>query len=196
MAGAAGFGSQRFHVRIEFFGQAGAIVPRLRMRSPGAAEVEAQSERFAAVTARLAAPLGAASAVFGLPQVEVAEGADAAPAAAVVEFWRRGLAFSRLGVLRALLDGAGRSWEELDWRAVDLEQGPRWGVGGAAPGDILRVGERFVVLVRDEGRRGWLDDGDLGFDFDKGAVLRRLEEVFTGEGLVDWAPLGDKDEGL
>lgn len=198
-SGAAGaradFGTQRFHVRIEFFGQAGAVVPRLRMRSLGAAEVESGIERFPAVTARLAGSLGAPSAVFGTPQVEVAEVADAALAAKVAELWRHRLVFSRLVVLRELLTRAGRPWEGLGWRAVDLEEGPQWGDGGAAPGDVLRVGERFVILVSDEGRRGRLDHGDLAFDFDKGAVLRGLGEVFSGEGLVEWAPLGSATEG-
>ena len=57
------------------------------------------------------------------------------------------------------------------------------------------VGERFVILAYDQGDPGRLDDGDLGFDFDKGAVLRRLGEIFTGEGLVEWAPLAGGTEG-
>ncbi len=188
-AGIADFGAQRFHVRIEFFGPASAVAPRLRMRSLGAAELESESERFPAVTARLAGPLAIASAVFGSAQVELAEGADVAVAARVRELWDRGLAFARLVLLRRLLEGAGRSWEDLDWREVDLEAGPEWGAAGVAAGDLLRVGDRFVLLVADDGRPGRLDDADLGFDFDRGAVLRRLGEIFTGEGLVDWAPL-------
>ncbi len=189
-AGLVGFGSQRYHVRIEFFGQTKAVVPRLRVRSWGAAEVGGESKRFSAVTARLAGPLATPSAVFGKPQVELAEGADASLVAEVGELLSRGLVFSRLFLLRELLDGTGRSWEGLSWQAVDLEAGPEWGGGGAAPGDLMRVGKRFVILVADEGRRGRLDEEDLGFDFDKGAVLRRLGEVFTGEGLVEWAPQG------
>ena len=196
LGGAVGdFGSQRFHVRIEFLGAAGALVPRLRMRSWGASEIKRESERFPAVTVRLAGPLADPSAVFGTPQVEVAGGADADLAAEVGELWRRKLVFSRLLLLRGLLDRAGRSWEGILWRAVDLEEGPEWGAGGAAPGDLLRVGQRFVILVADEGRRGRLDGGDLGFDFDKGAVVRRLGEIFTGEGLVEWAPLSSGPGG-
>ena len=190
----ADFGSQRFHVRIEFFGEANAVVPRLRMRSFGAAEVEQESERFTAVTARLEGPLATSSAVFGTPQVEVTGDAGEGVRADVGELLRRRLAFSRLTLLREVLEHAGRSWSELGWRSVDLEEGPDWGAGGAAAGDLLRVGERFVILVADQGRRGYLDDGDLGFDFDKGAVLRRLGEIFTGEGLVEWAPLSDRPE--
>jgi hypothetical protein len=188
-AGLADFGTQRFHVRIEFFGPASAVAPRLRMRSWGAAELERESERFPSVTAKLAGPLATTSAAFGNPQVELAEGADAAVVTKASELWDRDLAFARLVLLRRLLEGAGRSWEELGWREADLEAGPEWGASGVASGDLLRVGERFVVLVADEGRPGRLDDADLGFDFDRGAVLRRLGEIFTGEGLVEWAPL-------
>ena len=188
-AGMAGFGSQRFHVRIEFFSPLNTVVPRLRMRSWGTAEVESESERFPAVTARLPGPLAVPSAVFGTPQVELAEGVDDAAESAVVDLRRRRLIFGRLPLLRDLLDRAGRSWDGLDWQAVDLAEGPEWGADGVAPGDLLRVGERFVVLVVDEGAAGRLDDGDLGFDFDRGAALRRLGEIFTGEGLVEWAPL-------
>ena len=192
-ATAADFGTQRFHVRIEFFHPLNPVVPRLRMRSPGAEEVD--SGRMAAATVRLAGPLAVPSAVFGTPQVEIAAAGGEALAAEVSELWRRRLAFSRLIVLRELLESRGRDWEELDWQAVDLEEGPGWGGGGAAAGDLLRVGERFVVLAYDEGEEGRLDDADLGFDFDKGAVLRRLGEIFTGEGLVDWARLGGGAEG-
>lgn len=185
---AADFGTQRFHVRIEFFHPLNPVVPKLRMRSPGAEEVD--SDRLAAATVRLAGPLAVPSAVFGLPQVEIAGGEPRALVAEVSELWRRRLAFSRLIVLREMLESHGREWEELDWQAVDLEEGPEWSDDGAAAGDLLRVGERFVVLAYDEGDEGRLDDADLGFDFDKGAVARRLGEVFTGEGLVEWARLG------
>jgi hypothetical protein len=185
------FGTQRFHVRVEFFGPTNRVVPRLRMRSWGAPQVEHESARFPAVTARLPGPLAVPSAVFGMPQVEPVEGAAESLVVAVAELWRQRLAFSRLLLLRELLEGAGTTWEELSWRAVDLLDGPAWGAGGIAAGDVLRVGERFVVLVSDEGERGRLDEGDLGFDFDEGAVVRRLGEVFTGEGLVEWAPLGN-----
>ncbi len=143
------------------------------------------------VTARLDGALATPSAVFGVPQLELGDDAEPALAERVGELWRRRLAFSRVRLLRELLDRSGRSWEELSWRAVDLGEGPVWGAGGAAAGDLLRVGERFVVLVADEGEPGRLDDGDLGFDFDRGAVLRRLGEIYTGEGLVEWAPQGE-----
>ena len=184
------FGTQRYHVRIEFFSPGKTVVPRLRLRSGGAADLRLDSAGFATVTARLPGPLAAASAVFGLPQVELAEGADAALAGRVAELRQDRLAFGRLPLLRQILDRAGRSWDGLGWRGVDLQDGPEWGAGGVAPGDLLRVGERWVVLVEDRGRTGRLDDQDLGFDFDKGPALLRLGQIFTGDGLVEWAPLG------
>ncbi len=184
------FGRQMFHVRIEFFGPASSVVPRLRVSSWGAADVEGESGRFPAVTARLPDRLAEASAVFGTPQLELSEAAGSAVADRVGELWQRRLAFSRLLVLRRHLEAAGLNWEELDWRPVDLEEGPVWGPGEAAAGDVLRVGDRFVILASDEGQPGRLEEDDLGFDFDKGAVLRRLGEIFTGQGLVEWAPLG------
>ena len=184
------FGRQRYHVRIEFPGPAGSVVPRLRISSWRAEEVEERSERFATATVRLDGRLAGPSGLFGMPQVEVAEGADPALVSRVGELWRRGLAFSRLELLRGVLESAGRSWETAGWMSVELDAGPAWGAGGASPGDLLRVGRRFVILVADEGESGILDYGDLAFDFDNGAVLRRLDEIFTGEGLVEWAPLG------
>ncbi len=184
------FGSQSYHVRIEFFGPTNTVLPRQRIRSWGAGEIVEHSDRFPTVRLRLPGPLALPSGVFGTPQVEPTTGADGALREQLAELWQRQLAFSRLLLLRDVLERAGRSWEGLGWRAVELDAGPDWGPAGASPGDLLRVGERFVILVADEGPDGRLDYADLGFDFSKGATLRRLDEVFTGEGLVEWAPLG------
>lgn len=186
----AQFGSQSYHVRIEFFGPGSTLVPRRRLRSGGAPEIVARADDFPTVRALLPGPLAASSAVFGTPQLELAAGASEAVREEVRGYWSRRLAFSRLLVLRAELERAGASLEGMAWRTVDLEAGPPWGPGGAAPGDLLRVGERFVILVADEGEAGRLDRADLAFDFDKGAALWPLEAIFTGEGLVEWAPLG------
>lgn len=190
LAAARDFGTQRFHVRIEFFNPGQKIVPRLRMRSPGGPDLELESARLTTVSARLPGVLAAVSEVFGLPQVELTDGADAELAAKVADLRQRGLVFSRVPLLGQILDRAGRSLEDLDWLGVDLQDGPVWGAGGAGPGDLLRVGLRWVVLVEDRGAAGRLDQEDLAFDFDKGPALLRLGQVFTGDGLVDWAPLG------
>lgn len=185
----AQFGSQSYHVRIEFFGPGSAVVPRRRLRSWGAEEIVARADEFPTVRALLPGPLAASSAVFGTPQLELGAGAPEEVREAVGSYWRRRLAFSRLLVLRAELERAGASLESLAWRTIELEAGPPWGPAGAAAGDLLRVGERFVILVADEGEAGRLDYRDLAFDFDKGAALWPLEAIFTGEGLVEWAPL-------
>ncbi len=184
------FGTQRFHVRLEFFGPASTIVPQRRVRSWGAEELRRESARFPTVTMRLAGPLAASSGVFGLPQVEPTGEATPALVSELRDLWQRRLCFSRLALLREVLGRAGQPWEALDWREVELEAGPAWGPAGAAAGDLLRVGERFVILVADHGQAGRLDYDDLGFDFDNGAALRRLGEIFIGEGLVEWAAIG------
>ena len=61
-----------------------------------------------------------------------------------------------------------------------------WGGEGMASGDLLRAGERLVVLYEDRGTFGVLDAADLCFDFFKGAAVRRLDEVFSGDGLLEW----------
>ena len=53
----------------------------------------------------------------------------------------------------------------------------------------MQVGARWVVLYRDAGRVGVLDPEDLCLDFDQGASIRRLSDVFSGEGEVDWVSL-------
>ena len=65
-----------------------------------------------------------------------------------------------------------------------------WGAEGAVGGDLLRVGNRWVVLLQDRGLEGFLDRDDLCLDFDRGARMRLVGEVFTGDGLVEWAGLG------
>jgi hypothetical protein len=106
-----------------------------------------------------------------------------------VDLYRDGLAFSRPLVLRDLLDQSQTTYEELTWRAVELGVDEGWGEAGAGRGDLLRVGNRWVVAVEDRAVLGVLDREDLCFDFDKGFRLRRIGEVFTGDGLIEWARL-------
>ncbi len=51
------------------------------------------------------------------------------------------------------------------------------------------MGDRLVVLIKDLGTPSELDYQDLCFDYDKGAKVQPLREVFAGEGLVEWAAL-------
>jgi hypothetical protein len=52
-----------------------------------------------------------------------------------------------------------------------------------------------VVLFRDEGRSGFVDGADLCFEYERGAVVRRLSASFVEVddpegGDVEWAGLG------
>ncbi len=183
--GLPAFGTQRFHVRLEFFGPESKITPRQRFSSLGAGDLPAKVQSFPTVSARLSGRLGAPSRVFGLTQIELAPGLGELRAR-LVEWSRQDIVFSRLTVLRELLDEVGADYDELAWVGVDLASGPGWGEDGVEPGDLLRVGERLVILLQDHGIAGTLDYDDLCFDFFRGASVRPLREVFVGEGLVEW----------
>ncbi len=193
----ARFGTQRYHVRLEFFGPESAIRPRLRIGSPGAAEVlgggpSAGSRAVSGVAASLPGPLAEPSRVFGLTQIEavgLAQAVGETVGPTLVAWSRQLVAFSRLTVLKEILTREGRAFEELPWRSLELVVGHPWGAAGVSPGDLLRAGERVVVLWQDRGARDRLDPEDLCFDFDKGARVRALGEVFTGDGLVEWGAL-------
>lgn len=181
------FGTQRFHVRIEMFGPQSSITPEVRLRSPQATDLPENVEEFPTAIASLPAGLEVPSQVFGLSQLEVAPQVLGAVADRLAEWTRHRLAFSRLTVIREMLDYAGLSYEDLVWIDVDLETGPAWGPNAVEPGDFLRVGERIAIVVADRGEPGVLDRPDLCFDFIKGARVRPLDEIFVGEGLVEWA---------
>lgn len=206
------FGTQRFHVRIELYGRGSRLVPEERYRSWGAAEVRERGDGFPTVVASLPGAIGPASSLFGLTQIEPppeieqragdsAGEADGEAAEAEVEMLReireltrRRLAFSRLTALRTVISGVGKTIGELVWRRISLDAGLPWtvpedGGNGAATGvtagDLLRVGDRVVILYRDQGRPGILDREDLCFDYALGAAVRALGDVFVGGGEVE-----------
>lgn len=185
------FGTQRYHVSVDFFDALATETPRKRVRSWAGDDVAGEAERFPTVYAKLPGRLAPASRVFGLAQLELAPGVDRPELfQRIDELARRRLAFSRATVLRDQLRAAGKRLEELRWSDVDLVAGDgRWWEP-ARPGDLLRVGERLVVLYEDRGQPDVLDYDDLCFDFARGAAVRRLGEVFVGEGLVEVATLG------
>ena len=79
------------------------------------------------------------------------------------------------------------SYDGLEWSLVDFGE-PILAVGRPRPGDLLRSGSRFVVLLEDSGTEQVLDGADLCLDFEDGAAIRRLDGVFLGEGgSVEWA---------
>lgn len=183
------FGTQRFQAWIEIYDEERAMVPSQRFKSHGAADLPARADSFATVVSSLAGPAAQASNVFGLTQIDVQPGADTSLLARVSDLAQRQLAFSRLTVLRNLIRASGQTLDELQWTRVDLGTGRlSWSrdVGG---GDLLRVGGRVVVLWRDAGVAGTLDSEDLCFDFEKGASVRPLGQIFSGPGDVEWARL-------
>ena len=181
------FGTQRFHVLVELYHAVDKLRPRKQARSWRAAELPREAERFTAVRKVLPGRLAPASAVFGLTQLEVAAAASSQELRREIdELARQGLAFSRATVLRDQVRAAGKRFEELAWRDVDLVAGSSpW----SAAGDLLRVGERAVVLYEDRGRPGAVDYDDLCFDYVQGAEVRRLGDVFSGAGVVELASL-------
>ena len=54
----------------------------------------------------------------------------------------------------------------------------------------MRAGSKVAFTYQDRGVIGRLDESVLCLDFDKGATVRTLGEVFIGEGLVELATVG------
>lgn len=190
------FGTQRYHVRIELYGPGSRLVPERRYGSQEAAELLAAGEDGAAdfptVVSSLPGALGAASALFGLTQIELAPDSGSAGTRGIRTLTRARLAFSRVTAIGALLSAARTTVEALDWRLISLDADLPWspaGGGEVAPGSLLRVGDRVVILYRDEGKSGVLDRQDLCFDYARGAAVRALNDVFVGGGEVELASL-------
>lgn len=178
------FGTRRFRARIEIYGPESRIHARERVSSWKGEDLLARLEHFPTVLSLLPGTLASPSRAFGLPQLELAEGAAPGTAEAIADWRSRKIGFSRLGVIKGALDAAGVDPDELDWQAVELVGEADWEAG-----DLLRVGERWVLTYEDRGIEGRLDEDDFCFDFDKGAAVRRLGDIFVGDGLVERARL-------
>ncbi len=191
------FGTARYHVRIEKYFRAGDPAPLARYRSPGAATVFDGEAGPTRVQASLPGALARVSTVFGTPQLEPAANAPPAVLRELSTWYARSLAFSRLLVLGGLLEDRGLAWSDLDWQSVEVDLEPVWGAAGVegqiGAGDLLRSGERIVVLYEDRGDRGRLDYEDLCFDLVESAAVRRLSEVFSGGGVLEWADSASED---
>jgi hypothetical protein len=183
------FGTQRYQVRIEFYGEGSEVRPQARFLSPGAESLPESWREFPTVVATLPPPLAVPSRVIRLTQLEAAPGASPGVRETIAEWTRRELAFSQDLVLAAMLAERGASPAALAWRRIEIAANPAWGPAGVEAGDLLRVGERVVVLHRDRGLAGRLDYEDTCFDFERSALVRSLGQVFSGGGLVEWAPL-------
>lgn len=186
------FGTQHYRAWIELFEDDRAIVPSERFKSPGFEELQEEPSKFSTAVVELAGSLATPSRVFGLSQIVLPEGADPSFVGQLARFLRDGLAFGRLVLLQAIVEGVGMSFEELDWQRLDLQQGGAFGER-VQEGDLLRVGARWVVLFEDGGTSGVLDSEDLCMDFDRGAEVRPLSAVFVGGGDVEWASLGTRE---
>ncbi|RMH21519.1 MAG: hypothetical protein D6696_05580 [Acidobacteria bacterium] len=188
------FGTQRYHARIELYPSDESVLPMSRYSSWGPQQLPQETARFPTVVATLPGALAPVSRVFGLSQLEPPLGAPASLLARLRRLADQGLAFSRLTVLRDQLRYAGLAPDTASWRPIDLGGDNRWGQEAAA-GDLLRVGERVVVLFEDRGTAGVLDYQDLCFDFVRGAAIRTLDEVFSGEGLVvEHLPIAERPD--
>lgn len=189
------FGTLRYQVWVEAAVDEDALVPDQRVKSaglPGATRLEA----------RMPGALATPSAAFGLPGIQrspaTGEGDsaewDAAALAGLQRLYDDRLAFSQVSVLRDILEAGDVGWEDLQWELAPLDGSTPWNAAGGdspAPGDLVHVGDRWAVLFADsadEGAAGMLDGADLCLDFDAGATVRRLEQIFTvnaeGEGDV------------
>lgn len=185
------FGTQRFQVRIELFEHEDDPTPRERFISIGGEALPESVGSFPTIYSSLDGPAGPASLAFGLTELEPPPDAGPEVQSQLVELTRRHLAFSRLALVSEVIRAAGGTRSDLAWTEIDLAAGPPWGEGedGVDTGDLVRVGARVVVLFRDRGVHGTLDREDLCFDYEHGASVRPLSEVFTGEGLVGLARL-------
>ena len=67
-------------------------------------------------------------------------------------------------------------------KVTDLSQTAD-GAQPVTPGDLVRVGDRIVVLYSDRGEPGVVDYDDLCFDFVQGAEVRSLGDVFGSDDL-------------
>jgi len=179
------FGTQRFAVRIELYGEPADLTPRRRVASASGEEMLADPARGTRVVGELAPPLARLSRQFGRSEAAPTTALDEATAARLAALVADGCVFVRAPLLAAHLADHGVEAAALGWRAVDLaRERPDWGREAAA-GDLLQAGPRVVVLFRDEGEPGVLDPADLVFDLWQGLRIRRVDEVFRGEGGLE-----------
>lgn len=176
------FGTQRYAVRIELFDAEGTLTPSARWSSAGAEVALAEPRRLPTVVATVPAPLSGISAAFGRTQLAPAPGLAPELEGRLAELVARELAFEGPALIATHLAAAGAAADTLEFRTVTLAaEGPRWGEE-VAPGDLLRAGDRIVVLYRDADGGGRLDPGDLVFDLHRGLRVLAASAVFESQG--------------
>jgi hypothetical protein len=183
------FGTRFLQAWVELSDQRDAILPQERFKSPGPEVLLTDPERVTTLVIRSPGALGSAERVFGLSQLEPAPELDESTREAIRSLHDRGLAFNRIELLRDLTNDSGQPFSELDWSLVELGQGVRWGQD-IFPGDLLRAGDRWIVVFDDTQGDGLLDASDRCLDFDRGAGVENISEVFVGEGELQLARLG------
>ncbi len=204
--GPTSFGTARYYVRVETYARGNRLAPEARFESPSLVAGEFEIDpAVPGVVINLAAPLTVPSQVFGLAQVE---GLPPEPQI-LKEFQiqaKNRMTFSSAWVLNGFLSSIGHNWEDLEWSPLDLSGEERqvpWGTE-VNPGDLLRAGGRVVFVFQDvsqarstdqglePAKPGVVDYGDLCLDFSRGASVRRLDEVFSGGGQVEWARVAQR----
>lgn len=178
------FGTVRVHVRVELFGPEQQLVPVARYASPEAEGV-VQGQPVPTVVVSLPGRLRLATSAFGLTHLSL-ETVEPTVVAQAAELGERRLASSLPTLLgselrRRGIDPASASWSTIDF----VEREVPWSTAGVGPGSVLRVGGRVVFLLADTNASGRLDAADLCLDFDRGAAVRPLEEVFGVGGAVE-----------
>ncbi len=191
------FGTQHYHVRVEFFGPKSQIKPQRRIQSLEAASLPGSAKEYPTVVAAMSGRMKIPTSLFGVTQIELGRTPSPEQAKALSAWTDAGLAFTRKTVLRSMLDQEGLAYQDLDWVDIDMAEGVEWTSLGAEAGDLLRVGERWVLLFEDVGKPRILDREDLCLDFDKGPRVRKIGEIFIGDGLIEWASMaGDSNDDL
>lgn len=178
------FGTVRLHVRVELFGPEQRLVPIARYGSPEA-DIVTGGGLVPTVVVSLPERLRLASSAFGLTHLSLAT-SQPEVVAHVGELSEQRLASSLPTLLGRELRRRGFDPVRAPWEAIDfVEQEVAWSPGSIGPGTVVRVGGRAVFLLADSNANGRLDPEDLCLDFERGAAVRPLAEVFGGGGAVE-----------
>lgn len=181
------FGTQRYQVRIEIEDPGGPAVAPAVIPSWGPEDIVERVDEMTTVTVELPGVLAPASRTFGLTQVDIPPGASEELRRRIVEWADERLLLTRATVLRDHLAAADTTFEDLEWREIRMGE-PRWGHGIFA-GDLLRVADTFVILLRGREPGAALALDDLAFDFSNGPVIAPLGQTFGERRRLDHARL-------
>ena len=176
-------GTQRYRTQLELYRFEDDLLPTQVVRSWDVEHLKEKVESFPTATILSNDGAREASRWLGLTQLVPPPDPSTELVRQIDELAGHHIAFSRLTLLRDLARAAGTSFSELTWSTLDVSGEARWQADAEA-GDLLRVGDRVVVLFRDLGEPGIVDYQDLCFDFVQGIETRALGAVFSGEGLT------------